>query len=46
MRIGITYDLKSDVPPTARLPDDYQEEFDSPATMEAMASCCAAWVTR
>src|ERR1700722_14426227 len=46
MRIGITYDLKSDAAddpvrgpaaPTA-LPDDWQEEFDSPVTIEAIAS--------
>jgi D-alanine-D-alanine ligase len=41
MRIGITYDLKIDEPPagTARadVPDDFQEEFDSPATIEAIA---------
>ncbi|MBY0527134.1 MAG: ATP-grasp domain-containing protein [Gemmataceae bacterium] len=38
MRIGITYDLKSDRPLPADLPDDIQEEFDSPATIEAIAS--------
>jgi D-alanine-D-alanine ligase len=38
MRIGITYDLKQDVPLPADLPDDFQEEFDSPATVEAIAS--------
>jgi D-alanine-D-alanine ligase len=38
MRIGITYNLKADVPPGADLPDDFQEEFDSPATVEAIAS--------
>src|SRR2546429_211146 len=37
MRIGITYDLKSDAPLAEGLPDDYQEEFDSPATIEATA---------
>ncbi|MFO0877999.1 MAG: D-alanine--D-alanine ligase [Gemmataceae bacterium] len=37
MRIGLTYDLKSDHPPTADLPDDHQEEYDSPATVEAIA---------
>ncbi len=54
MRIGITFDLKTDVPGTrsagegtgipfppgpdaARLPDDFQEEFDSPITIEAIA---------
>jgi D-alanine-D-alanine ligase len=38
MRIGITYDLKTDVPPPPDAPDDYQEEFDSPATVEAVAA--------
>ena len=38
MRIGITYDLKSDSPPPTGMPDDFQEEFDSPATIEAIAS--------
>jgi D-alanine-D-alanine ligase len=38
MRIGISYDLKSDAPLPAGLPDDFQEEFDSPVTIEAIAS--------
>jgi len=38
VRIGITYDLKSDAPPPGRAPDDFQEEFDSPATIEAIAA--------
>jgi D-alanine-D-alanine ligase len=51
MKIGITYDLKTDSvdapflpagwPDASRaveLPDDFQEEFDSPATIEAIAS--------
>jgi D-alanine-D-alanine ligase len=37
MRIGVTYDLKSDAPSPPSAPDDYQEEFDSPATVEAVA---------
>jgi D-alanine-D-alanine ligase len=39
MRIGITFDLK-DPSLTGRsdLPDDAQEEFDSPATIEAIAT--------
>jgi D-alanine-D-alanine ligase len=37
MRIGITYDLKADLPGRPDLPDDFQEEFDSPATVEAIA---------
>jgi D-alanine-D-alanine ligase len=38
MRIGLTYDLKSNDPVPAGLPDDSQEEFDSPATIEAIAA--------
>jgi D-alanine-D-alanine ligase len=38
MKVGITYDLKSDAPPPAGASDDYQEEFDSPATVEAIAA--------
>jgi D-alanine-D-alanine ligase len=39
MRIGITFDLKGDTPPDDPLaPDDYQEEFDSPETIDALAS--------
>src|SRR5271166_3335108 len=38
MNIGITYDLKADLPAGLDVPDDYQEEFDSPATVEAIAS--------
>src|SRR5713226_9189327 len=37
MRIGITYDLKVDGCGKTGLPDDFQEEFDSPATIEAIA---------
>jgi D-alanine-D-alanine ligase len=38
MRIGITYDLKTDGESAdSGLPDDFQEEFDSPATIEAIA---------
>lgn len=37
MKIGITYDLKAETPPVG-VPDDFQEEFDSPATIEALAS--------
>ncbi len=37
MRIGITYDLKESGSHLAGLPDDHQEEFDSPATIEAIA---------
>jgi D-alanine-D-alanine ligase len=37
MRIGITYDLKTDLPDSPELPDDAQEEFDSPHTIEAIA---------
>src|SRR5215471_3778935 len=38
MRIGITYDLKADLSRRPDLPDDFQEEFDSPATVEAIAA--------
>jgi len=38
MRIGITYDLKTETPSRPDLPDDHQEEFDSPATVEAIAA--------
>jgi D-alanine-D-alanine ligase len=42
MKIGISYDLKvataADGLVLPRLPDDFQEEFDSPATIEAIAS--------
>ena len=37
MKIGITYDLKADLPSGADLPDDFQEEFDSPVTIDAIA---------
>src|SRR3954447_7309596 len=41
MKIGITYDLKTSGPANgqarADLPDDFQEEFDSPTTIEAIA---------
>jgi D-alanine-D-alanine ligase len=37
MKIGITYDLKADAPADPDRPDDFQEEFDSPATIEAIA---------
>jgi D-alanine-D-alanine ligase len=38
MKIGISYDLKSSGPVDPILPDDFQEEFDSPHTIEAIAS--------
>ena len=45
MRIGITYDLRIEAPARAActggvtppVPDDFQEEFDSPATIESIA---------
>ncbi|MCS6977657.1 MAG: D-alanine--D-alanine ligase [Gemmatales bacterium] len=37
MRIGITFDLKSDGLAVPGQPDDFQEEFDSPQTVEAVA---------
>jgi D-alanine-D-alanine ligase len=38
MHIGIAYDLKADLPATADRPDDWQEEFDSPDTVAAIAA--------
>jgi D-alanine-D-alanine ligase len=44
MKIGITYDLKGDTPSPRPFrrgeggPDDLQEEFDSPTTIEAIAA--------
>jgi D-alanine-D-alanine ligase len=38
MRIGLSYDLKSDSPLSPDQPDDFQEEFDSPHTVEAVAA--------
>src|SRR5713101_4610756 len=38
MKIGITYDLKAYGAAVADLPDDFQEEFDSPETIEAVAA--------
>jgi D-alanine-D-alanine ligase len=38
MRIGLTFDLKSETPDAEGLPDDAQEEFDSPTTIEAIAA--------
>jgi D-alanine-D-alanine ligase len=38
MRIGIAFDLKTETPAgVLPVPDDLQEEFDSPATIEAIA---------
>lgn len=37
MKIGITYDLKASVPHGPDVPDDADEEFDSPETIEALA---------
>jgi D-alanine-D-alanine ligase len=42
MRIGIAYDLKDDGPPAPGLPDDWQEEFDSPDTVAAIAAAIRA----
>jgi len=38
MKIGITCTLKADTPVAHDLPDDAQEEYDSPATIEALAA--------
>jgi D-alanine-D-alanine ligase len=37
LRVGITFDVKSEIAPAAGVPDDFQEEFDSPTTIEAIA---------
>jgi D-alanine-D-alanine ligase len=37
MKFGITYTLKDASPDHSHLPDDWQEELDSPATIEALA---------
>jgi D-alanine-D-alanine ligase len=42
MRIGITFDLKTDLPIGLDVPDDWQEEFDSPATVETIAAVLRA----
>ena len=38
MRIGITFDLKSNSPLKPGQPDDLEEEFDSPVTVEAITA--------
>src|SRR5712691_13546275 len=42
MKIGLTYDLKTETLPKGtrqgEMPDDFQEEFDSPATIEGIAA--------
>ncbi len=38
MKIGITFDLKTAGPVDGNAPDDLQEEFDSPHTIEAIAA--------
>src|SRR5947209_12155869 len=38
MHIGIAFDLKADRPAAPGLPDDWQEEFDSPDTVAAIAA--------
>ena len=42
MQIGITYTLKPDTPLPAGAPDDLHEEFDSPATVQAIAGAIEA----
>jgi D-alanine-D-alanine ligase len=37
MKIGIAFDLKPKTPPPIGAPDDLHEEFDSPATLDAIA---------
>ena len=36
MRVGITYDLKGEVPLSPDAPDDLQEELDSPVTINGI----------
>lgn len=38
MRVGITFDLRTESPLPAGVPDDLFEEYDSPATVEAVAA--------
>src|SRR4051794_14261150 len=38
MHIGIAFDLKPDTPAAPDLPDDWDEEFDSPVTVRAIAA--------
>lgn len=38
MKIGITFDLKAPATASANLPDDADEEFDSPHTIDAIAN--------
>jgi D-alanine-D-alanine ligase len=38
MRIGITCDLKTDASSDDHLPDDHQEEFDSPITVDGIVA--------
>src|SRR4051794_4129397 len=42
MNIGITFDLKQAGPADPNLPDDFQEEFDSLETIEAIAGVLRA----
>src|SRR5947209_13525207 len=42
MHIGIAFDLKADLPATPGQPDDWQEEFDSPDTVGAIAAALRA----
>src|SRR5262245_12989483 len=37
MKIGLSFDLKAEVPVTPDLPDDWDEEFDSPVTIAALS---------
>src|SRR5262249_30990418 len=37
MKVGICFNLKSDAPLAPGLPDDHQEEFDSPKTVEEIS---------
>jgi D-alanine-D-alanine ligase len=41
MRVGLSFDLKSETSSAEGVSDDSQEEFDSPATIEAIAQAIA-----
>jgi D-alanine-D-alanine ligase len=42
MHIGIAFDLRAELPDAAGLPDDWQEEFDSPVTVNAITAALSA----
>ncbi len=42
MKIGLTYDLKENIPPLRGVPDDALEEYDSLETVEGISAAIAA----